>query len=90
MADMGNMFPTMWKYLLLSQSWTLLAPIVIANRYVYSILTKQPFRFQYTNALDLWIIFWFTFELYYHFVWEEEENMGMMLSKPPSKNHQYF
>lgn len=45
MRDMGEMFPGMWKNLLLSQSWICLAPFVIINRYAYAKLTKQPFRF---------------------------------------------
>ena len=40
MADMGTMFSGLWSSLLLCQSWVLLAPIVIINRYVYALLTK--------------------------------------------------
>ena len=45
---------------------------------------------QYTNLIDIWILFWYTIEVVLYFQWVEEENMGMMLSVPPSKNHQFF
>jgi hypothetical protein len=40
--------------------------------------------------IDIWILFWYFFEVYYHFEWEEENNMGMGLAMPPTKNLMYF
>ena len=44
LRDLFDMFPGVWKNILLAQSWCLLVPIVLINRYAYAKLTQQPFR----------------------------------------------
>ena len=39
LRDLFNMFPGVWKNLLLSQTWCLLVPIILINRYAYAKLT---------------------------------------------------
>ena len=39
LRDLFDMFPSVWKNLLLSQSWCLLVPIILINRYAYAKLT---------------------------------------------------
>ena len=39
LRELFDMFPTVWKQLLLSQTWCLLVPIILINRYAYAKLT---------------------------------------------------
>lgn len=39
LRDLFNMFPSVWKNLLLSQTWCLLVPIILINRFAYAKLT---------------------------------------------------
>ena len=39
LRDLFDMFPSVWKNLLLSQSWCLLVPIILINRFAYAKLT---------------------------------------------------
>ena len=39
LRDLFDMFPSVWKNLLLSQSWCLLVPVILLNRYAYAKLT---------------------------------------------------
>ena len=39
LRDLFDMFPSVWKNLLLSQSWCLLVPVILINRYAYAKLT---------------------------------------------------
>ena len=39
LRDLFDMFPSVWKNLLLSQTWCLLVPIILINRFAYAKLT---------------------------------------------------
>ena len=89
LRDLFNMFPSVWKNLLLSQTWCLLVPIILINRFAYAKLTQQAFRMQWVNIMDVWIFCFFCVILNYHFEWESAENMGMGLERPPTADLMY-